>query len=284
MTQQPKLLKSTQFPVSQNTSRPRFSVAAGLLLSASALFLYSATQLTPMARPASQDNDIKSNTVISEQHKPPKIKPSKLGTKPPIFVKVKEPESKISKMAEKVWDLVGPSKAYGQDLNGIPLSDIKRMEANSVVYKTLPTGGNTTWVNTKEKDGYEYFFQVITIPVQGEGSTVVGTASIGLFDGKRYDNEVRVSVKRNGKSNEYAISLDELSKSYKEITGNELKYVKLIAESTTVSGQGPFVGIGVVPTDKPDGEIIGGVPILIVVYSGGNVSSNENHLQIVASR
>ncbi len=106
----------------------------------------------------------------------------------------------------------------------------------------------------------------------------------GTFD-KNGDEFIQSTGKRvviiiNGKPNNF-IDLASLDALYRKATGNELKFVKLVAFSGKDSDLGAYAAVHVIPVDKQDGDIVAGVPILTVAvqattkeaYTGENLIS-----------
>ncbi|MDD5340223.1 MAG: hypothetical protein PHV13_03155 [Candidatus ainarchaeum sp.] len=71
-----------------------------------------------------------------------------------------------------------------------------------------------------------------------------------------------------------AINLAPLDTLYKKATGNEIKYIKLVADKGT-DASGPWISITVVPVDKPNGEICGETPCLNIVYQKEKVGMGK---------
>lgn len=77
------------------------------------------------------------------------------------------------------------------------------------------------------------------------------------------------------------IDLAPLDNLYKKITGNEIRYVKLVVEKGNHSQIGDYIAIHVVPVSKPDGEIKRGIPVLPSVYAINENAVYNAELEIV---
>jgi len=153
----------------------------------------------------------------------------------------------------------------------VQLADIQKLEKTTKIVESQMYVGRKVANDTS--------FSVIAHVDYPDGTGIAVTADI-CISGKCHTDDLPdkyVAVASDGKLLSM-IDLAQLGNLYKKVTGNDLQYVKLFAGKGVSPSMGDYVVVYVVPVEKPDGDITGGMPILTVaspaktkdVYAGEN--------------
>lgn len=158
----------------------------------------------------------------------------------------------------------------------IPLDSIKNLEGETA--EVIKTYGGFTLIETKEKDGHDYFSQAIHVPTSDENGAIVAFVAIGLFEGKEFVNESSIVYNKNGRQYGGVEQLDLLADSYAKATGLEMKQVKIIIEQGHDKQIGRYISMIVVPVDDNDWIIKSGTPCMVMSYYNGAVHKGGLYL------
>lgn len=122
-------------------------------------------------------------------------------------------------------------------------------------------------------DEPKYYGMILNIPVSGQKWSIVAHVSIGYQDATTFNNGAAIKVfDKNGKAVWYNIDFTKLSALYKEATGQEMKYVKILGEYGK-DNAGEYINIHFVPINESKGRVQTGTPAIACTYSNGTLDS-----------
>ncbi len=176
-------------------------------------------------------------------------------------------EKKATMLAKADVKRVLLAQADSAEVNNLPVVSIKELE--DLDAKTEPLRKQYGATDTITNYGYNYFTQELQIPIEGKNWRVTAIsvlATIG-WDGKGTRNDIIVTMPdKYGKEAGVMDELAVISEIYKQRTGNEMKYVRIIAEYGRDSEVGDYINIHIIPVETPDGKIKGGVVGMYTSY------------------
>ncbi|MBN2478013.1 hypothetical protein JXB01_01860 [Candidatus Micrarchaeota archaeon] len=142
----------------------------------------------------------------------------------------------------------------------VSVSELEKLEGLNGVYNDIALYNEQTGkfsISTKVPvPGKNYAFVVLAV-VNSETAKTTNHLAVPI-----YKNEQGIEEKNH-------VDLQPLADYYYDMTGKELKFVKLVAEKGYDEDAGAYVQVFIVPVGELEGDIESGVPVCIIAYTEG---------------
>ena len=169
----------------------------------------------------------------------------------------------------------------------LDISKLPKVSLNEIRILDFQTQTQYKDIRMPDYESFEEYYTSVSVDFDREGN-FVNTDNHGLAahllicksPGCALGMDAALSIAANGEVIGGA-DLTPLAKLYKQVTGKEMIYAKLLVETGLDTKKGPYLQLIVVPIDKPNGEIKGGIPIVVVPYIIKDNSVRLEHIFFV---